>query len=149
MTTIVENEPTTRHAISCAASKVKQPTWLENLGRRALMSRLTQLEHGEITLIEGGSIRTFGHLSAECSLRALIEVHRPSFFRRATFGGDIGAAEAFMDGDWTCDSLTDLIRILIVNAQSQPSRSSWLAKLSEPLRYLGHWFNRNTKSGSR
>lgn len=113
------------------------------------MARLKNLKHGEITLVEGDSAHTFGRQTSACSLYTSLVVHRPQFYRRAAFGGDIGAAEAFMDGDWSCDNLADLVRILIVNAQSQAARPSQLNWLAEPLRHLGHWLNRNTKSGSR
>ena len=149
MTTNLETVVRSRPMTACKAAAIDRPTWLERLGRRALLARLQSLSHGEITLIEGDAIQTFGRRTSTCSLHASLVVHRPQFFRRAAFGGDVGAAEAFMDGDWSCDNLTDLIRILIVNAQLQAARPSQLACLAEPLRHLGHWFNRNTKSGSR
>ena len=149
MTTDLEIDVRPRPMTACKAEATDQPNWLERLGRRALLARLQKLQHGQITLAEGDSIHTFGRRTSTCSLHASLVVHRPPFFRRAAFGGDVGAAEAFMDGDWSCDNLTDLIRILIVNAQLQAARPSQLAWLAEPLRHLGHWLNRNTKSGSR
>ena len=149
MTTDLEIDVRSRPMASCKAEAADRPNWLERLGRRALLARLQKLEHGEITLVERDTIHTFGHQTPTCSLHVSLVVHRPQFFRRAAFGGDVGAAEAFMDGDWSCDDLTDLIRILIMNAQSQAARPSRLAWLAEPLRHLGHWLNRNTKSGSR
>lgn len=149
MTTDLEIDVRSRPITAFKAAAVDQPTWLERLGRRALLARLQKLEHGKITLVEEDAIHTFGRQTQTCSLHASLVVHRPQFFRRAAFGGDVGAAEAFMDGDWSCDNLTDLIRILVVNSQTQAARPSRLAWLAEPLRHLGHWFNRNTKSGSR
>ena len=149
MTTDLEINVPTRHTTTSARQTSDRPTWFEQLGRRALLARLQKLSHGEITLVEADAMHTFGRQTETCSLHASLVVHRPQFFRRAAFGGDVGAAEAFMDGDWSCDNLTDLVRILIVNAQSQAARPSRLAWLAEPLRHVGHWLNRNTKSGSR
>ena len=149
MTTDLEIDVRSRPTMASKSAAVDQPTWLERLGRRALLARLQKLEHGQITFVEEDAIHTFGRQTKTCSLHASLVVHRPQFFRRAAFGGDVGAAEAFMDGDWSCDNLADLIRILVVNAQTQAARPSRVAWLAEPLRHLGHWLNRNTKSGSR
>ena len=174
MTTDLESNPIARHTLNCGlvelgthqTSEVSQTsevlakpfartrhglnrTWLERLGRRTLLARLEQLAHGEITLIEGDSSRTFGQQTESCSLRASLVVARSQFYRRATFGGDVGAAESFMDGAWSCENLADLVRILVVNARLLAARPSRLAWITEPLRHVAHWFNRNTKSGSR
>ena len=149
MTTDLEINVPTRHTTTSTRPMIDKPTWFEQLGRRALLARLLKLRHGVISLVEGGVTHTFGRETPTCSLHASLIVHRPQFFRRAAFGGDLGAAEAFMDGDWSCDNLTDLVRILIANSQTQAAQPSRLAWLTEPVRHLGHWLNRNTKSGSR
>ena len=149
MTTDLEINVPTRHTTTSTRPMIDKPTWFEQLGRRALLARLQKLRHGVISLVEGGVTHTFGRETPTCSLHASLIVHRPQFFRRAAFGGDLGAAEAFMDGDWSCDNLTDLVRILIANSQTQAAQPSRLAWLTEPVRHLGHWLNRNTKSGSR
>ncbi len=121
----------------------------ERFARRAVISRLKCLKHGEIKLVEGDSELLFGQSTTSCRLRVVLTVHRSRFFPRAAFGGDIGSAESFMDGDWACDNLTDLVRILIVNSQTQVSQPGWMSKLFDPLYRIAHWFNRNTKRGSR
>lgn len=37
-----------------------------------------------------------------------VRVHHERFFRRVVTGGDLGFAESFMDGDWSCDRLDEL-----------------------------------------
>ena len=134
---------------NCRNREVSPRCVRERIARRALISRLAQLQHGQIRLVEGNSEQSFGQLTPQCPLAVTLTVHRSRFFPRATFGGDIGAAESFMDGEWSCDNLTDLVRILIVNSQSPVAQPSWLSRLVEPIYRVAHWFNRNTKRGSR
>ncbi len=145
----IEIEPIAQSSGAMLKTQVARPSWLNRIGRRAIVARLQSLRDGEITLVEGEAEQIFGEVTANCSLRVRLIVHRPRFFQRAAFGGDIGAAESFMDADWSCDNLTDLIRILIVNSQNKATRSSPLSWFTEPIRRLGHWLNRNTRSGSR
>ena len=124
-------------------------TLRERLARQGVLARLKDLAHGEIELVEGETRQTYGKPTAACPFRVILTVHRPSFFQRVAFGGDLGAAESLMDGDWSCDQLTELVRILIVNANEQVANPGKLSWLFEPFYRIGHWFNRNTKQGSR
>ena len=121
----------------------------ERFARNRVLSRLKELQEGEITLVEGDSYQTFGRTTSTCSLRVVLTVRRSRFFPRTAFGGDLGAAESFMDGDWSCDNLTDLIRILIVNSRTVASKPGRIAKLYEGLHRLGHLLQRNTIRGSK
>lgn len=122
---------------------------MEEFARRAVLTRLSGLQRGEIELIDGSTRRTFGQRTPDCPIQVTIAVHDPRFYRRIAFGGDLGAAEAFLDGDWSCQQLTELVRLLVLNSQSAAAQPGWLAWLAEPARRLGHWLNRNTRSGSR
>jgi cyclopropane-fatty-acyl-phospholipid synthase len=68
--------------------------------------------------------------------------------RRLLLGGDIGAAEAYIDGDW---SSPDLVAIIEVAARNQPSipgvdGGTWPSRLLNRLRHLAR---ANTLAGSR
>jgi cyclopropane-fatty-acyl-phospholipid synthase len=76
-------------------------TLRERLARQGVLARLKDLAHGEIELVEGETRQTFGKPTAACPFRVVLTVHRPSFFHRVAFGGDLGAAESLMDGDWS------------------------------------------------
>ena len=47
--------------------------------------------------------------------RATIDVLRPQFWADAAFGGTVGAGESYIHGDWACNDLTALVRIMVVN----------------------------------
>ena len=133
----------------CPEQDVSPRCLRERFARKAVLSRLKALEHGQIRLIEGALETTFGTTTAACPLQVVLTVHRSQFFPRVAFGGDLGAAESLMDGDWSCDRLTDLVRILIINSREQAAEPGILSWLFEPVYRMAHWLNRNTRQGSR
>jgi len=64
-------------------------------------------------------------------------------------GGSIGAAEAFMTGDWTTPDLTRLMRVMVRNMDILNGLEGGLAALSKPFLKGFHWLNQNTEKGSR
>jgi cyclopropane-fatty-acyl-phospholipid synthase len=85
---------------------------LDQTARKAVLSLLTKLKHGRITLIEDDHRYPFGEELPMASLKADIYVHHSQFYGRILFGGSIGAAEAYMEGLWSADDLTMVMRIL-------------------------------------
>ena len=80
---------------------------------------------------------------------ATLEIRRPRCYRRVFLGGSVGAAEAYMDGDWDSPELTGVIRVAarcqqLWNAVNTP----WAAGYRLALRALAR-FARNTRTGSR
>ena len=54
-----------------------------------------------------------------------------------------------MQGCWTTDDLTALVRILLRNRDVLDGMETGLARLTAPVQRWLHWLNRNTRSGSR
>jgi cyclopropane-fatty-acyl-phospholipid synthase len=78
---------------------------------------------------------------------ARIRLERKRAVLRALFGGEHGAARAFIDGDWTSPNLTETCRFFDRN-----SASAIPPGLARPLAALGriqHAARANTKAGSR
>ena len=103
-----------------------------------LFAQLEGLTAGTVTL-EG---RTFG----SGDLTATIEVKDPLFYRAVAFGGSIGAAEAYMEGWWTCDDLVSLFRMFVRQKDLMDGMEN---RWANPIRAFLHWLNRNTRKGSR
>ena len=122
---------------------------LDHIARRALLSLLNKLVHGCITIIEDNRRYTFGEDSPYTSLQAEITVHHSQFYSRILFGGSIGAAEAYMEGLWTADDLTLVMRILALNQAAFADMEKGLARFTAPLYKLYHSARKNTRSGSR
>ncbi len=85
----------------------------ENLYRKIVSRKLSALQDSRIQIVENGERVEFGQADS----RELVEIHihDPRFYQRVVFGGGLGAAESLMDGDWTCDDLTALVRIFARN----------------------------------
>lgn len=54
---------------------------------------------------------------------ATILVHRPDFFRRCVLFGDIGFAEAYVDGDWETPDIAAVIAWFVLNHDAAPTLS--------------------------
>jgi cyclopropane-fatty-acyl-phospholipid synthase len=126
-----------------------RPTQLENFARSMVRSRLSKLRNGQVTIKEGDSVVVYGSQTEACQLAAVLQVDNPSFYGDIAFGGSIGAGEAYMQGHWRCDKLSDLLRILLINRDVLEDIDSGLSAVVQPARKLLHWMNRNTRDGSR
>jgi len=125
------------------ARAVASPSWY----RRQVEGTLRSLRDARLTVVEGGTATQFGADDAE--FKVTIEVHDPRFWRRLCWGGDLGAAEALLDGDWSCDDLTQLVRIAIRNASVSGERSALVGRLLHGLARARHWLRTNTRRGAR
>ncbi len=124
-------------------------SWLDGLARRVVRTRLSGLQAGEVTIVEGGKSETFGGTIDGFGVSATIRVHSPAFYSDVAFGGSVGAGESYINGNWECDELDSLVRILLRNRGALDSMESGTAWLALPLRKFLHRLNRNTRRGSR
>ena len=127
----------------------EKPRRLDRLARRLVLAKLRRLQHGQVTIYEGGHSMTFGETTPEGALCAELTVNSPAFYSDVAFGGSIGAGEAYMQGYWTSPDPVALGRVLLQNRNVLDSVDTGAAIVTRPLQKLFHWFNRNTKSGSR
>ena len=127
----------------------KKPSGLDAIARRAVRARLESLRVGQIVMSENGVHESFGGLTDQLPLTAQITVHDPRFYSEVAFGGSIGAGEAFIQGYWSCDELTTLVRILLRNRDVLAGMDTGAAVLMRPIQKLFHWLNRNTRDGSK
>ena len=121
--------------------------WPERWARRLVLGQLQRLQRGKICLVEGEQRRIFGH--GEDGPQVVLQVHHPRFFRALALGGTIGAAEAYMQGWWSCDDLPAMCRLAVANMEWMQQRERGWARLAAPAHMLGHALKRNTLRGSR
>jgi cyclopropane-fatty-acyl-phospholipid synthase len=81
-------------------------------------------------------------------LQATIAIERWRALRRLAFGGDIGFAEAYIDGDWTSPDLVALLRLAARNVEPLRAtmRGATIFRWADRLRHL---MRANTRRGSR
>ena len=122
---------------------------IDRAARRLLLGLLSRISRGKILLKEEDQHFRFGTRTDEFPLEAEVTVHHPRFYTRSVLGGSVGSAEAYINGYWTTDDLTTLIRILILNRNVFDQMEKGLARLAAPVNKLFHFLNKNTRRGSR
>ncbi|NIV74164.1 MAG: methyltransferase domain-containing protein, partial [Gammaproteobacteria bacterium] len=64
-------------------------------------------------------------------------------------GGSLGAARAWMDGQWTCSDLSALLRLFIRNMSVVDGVETGFARIGNAIDRARHTLRANTKAGSR
>lgn len=118
--------------------------WFITLIKKKFYANFSNLEHGNIIFIDGDFTLQCGN-SAEPA--ATVDVHDDRFYTTLAAGGAVGASEAYMQGMWTCDQLTLLVRVLLRN--TSVLRGLGNAAYKKPLYKLLHLMNRDSVDGSK
>src|SRR5665213_1184185 len=112
-----------------------------------VLKALTRLVSGRLTLrLPDGTTHAFG--GSEAGPSAEIEVRDWRFFRKILIDGDIGFAEAYMDGYCDSPDLPCLIALLVANdkALGRVVQPNFLHSIA--LKLL-HWRRDNSRAGSK
>jgi cyclopropane-fatty-acyl-phospholipid synthase len=118
--------------------------------RRKMHASLAALEGCELTVVEGDASRVFGKpLAGEEPIRATITVRDADMYRAMALNGSVGAAEAYMAGEWECSDLTALVRMFVRNRDLLDRLEGGLARIGGALLRAWHSRRRNSRGGSR
>ena len=115
--------------------------------RRHVLDGLAAWRYGRLTVrLPDGTSVVLGAAGAEP--HATIDVVRDRFFRRLLLHGDIGAGDAYVDGDWRTDDLALVVELALRNQHAAPLEGplTRLANLADTWR---HGRRKNTTAGSR
>lgn len=128
---------------------------LSSVAKKILFRQLKLLHTGTLILIEGDTKYTFGEsltndgLNDATHLYAEMHIHDPSCYADIVSGGSIGAAEAYITGDWSSPDLTGVVRVLVRNIDILNQLEGGFASITKPILKSVHWLNENTEKGSR
>ncbi len=142
MTSITSSSPSS----SDSSSSSRPASLRQRAARRAFLRVLRELRHGQLSFEEGDERHVFG---VDDGLRAHVVVHDPSFWTAALMEGSIGAGRSFMEGAWTTDDLTAVVRVI---ARNEPMLQRWnrgVARWLGPAQRAALWLGRNTVGGAR
>lgn len=115
--------------------------------RKIIHKKLSDMTRGSLLLDEAGSVTYFGakeEHAVDLDLRATIKVNNPAAYKRMLLNGVLGAAEAYMEGDWSTPDLLSVIRFFVANMEDLQrinQQRSWLNRAA--LASLS-WVSRNT-----
>ncbi len=129
---------------------------------RTVLALLEKLGHGTLDLHGPHGSHHFGGRGIAASgtpcseevrtpppaLRASMHLHDEAVFARVLQSGDIGLAEAYVDGQWTTPDMRDLLELFMRNRESL-ERAVYGSVLGTLAYRLTHWLRRNTRRGSR
>ncbi len=127
---------------------------------------LAPMQQGHLIMeLPDGSRLEYGRSGGGSSVRlppgvadtALINVRDVAFFRQCVLAGDIGFAEAYMDGHWETPDLRAVIAWFLLNVDNAPTLSGsarkraqgWLLNLMHFSNRLGHLLRPNSRATSR
>ncbi len=114
-------------------------------GARSLLRRqLGRFTSGCIQLVDADGTYRSGDVTQE---PFTVTVHHPRFYRRAITGGALGAAAAYLDGDWDCPDLVGLFCLVVREQQANARLDN--GRLTDLWARLGHALRANTRRGSR
>lgn len=115
---------------------------------RTVFALLKKLQHGtlDVQMPDGAQAR-FGS-GAEHEPKAALRLVDWRVCSAALKSGDIGFAEAYIDGHWTTPDLAALLRLFIANRNAMDAviYGTWWGSLVYRLKHL---LNRNSRSGSK
>ena len=99
----------------------------------------------DVTLPDGRVVRLGG---LEPGPAAAMMVYNYSFATRLLNGGDIGIAEAYLNGDWDTPDLTQFLYVFCVNHELIKAMLGNKPAMRF-IQMVQHWFNRNTRRQAR
>ena len=127
-------------------SEQSSATLFDRYARKLVMQIIKNITYGTIYLHDGAETFVFGQ---DDRIKVHLKVKSPKTYAKVLFSGSIGAGEAYVDGLWEVDNLTDLVRIMVLNMEQLDRMERGIAWLLHPFRLANHIFKRNTKEGAK
>ena len=123
--------------------------WIDKICSPLLFSRLQKIEIGQVKIVDQLGEELFGNSEHSDELSVAIKVNDQRFYSDIAFGGTVAAGEAYMQGYWSCNNLTGLVRIMLRNRQVMDDVEGGFSLFKAPILRFIHWLNRNSQAGSR
>ena len=127
----------------------RKPGILDGYAKRVLLKQLEKLQHGELILDDGVEQHIFGRQDDRLPGTVTITVNDPDFYSSILVNGGLGAGEAYIDGNWTCEDLTGVVELFICNRVYLEGSGLCMRWFTKPLQLLHRITQRNTLKGSR
>ena len=121
----------------------KKPLILDKVARKIILGYFKEIKEGQITVKENSDHMVFGEVTPKFPVKATIEVQNPRMYMDIAAKGLNGSADAFIKGWWTCDHLTNLVRIFTRNRDTANKFESGIANLAIWALKLSHSCRRN------
>jgi len=117
--------------------------------RNVLLKKCSRLENTNVCLVDSNGRHDLGTGNSNNQPTIEIIVANPRFYRRVLTGGNLGAAESWMDGDWSCSDLYGLIRLMTRNIELADHLNASWGRLRTGWERMKHWLRKNSLTSSR
>jgi len=114
--------------------------------RGCTFARLRKIQHGALAVHESGGTEVLGGVGKP---NAEIVIHNPRCYKRFVLGGSVGAAQSFIDGDWSTPDLLEIIRLFARNEDFLRTANRGLSRIQQASYWMASKLRRNTRKGSR
>ncbi len=115
------------------------------IARKFVHTALSSIAEGTLVIVDAKGASTFG----SGAMQATLTVHNAAFYAKLLRGASLAAGTSYMDGDWDCDDLVALMRIMARNRGALDGLGSAAAVPMRIYHVLEHAFRRNSRTGSR
>ncbi len=131
-----------------ASAQPRSNTFWQSFARSQVLRVLRELREGELEIRDQKQQILCG-APAEDGLKTGIRILDPQVFPRMLAEGSLGAAEAYIRGEWEADDLVAFFRLMCRNMDRLTRLESGMARLGNGLARLVHRWSDNSRTGSR
>ncbi len=131
------------------STQATRPSFFDRWCRTQVLARLARIDAACVSLFDFDGQEQLGNDLREDGLEAELYVRHPRFYRRVVSGGSMGAAEAYMDGDWLADDLPALLQAFARDWKVSGDIDRNWRRVRRPFQRVWAWLRRNTLVGSR
>ncbi len=124
-----------------------RPGALDAFLRRRLLAQLAPLRDGRLCVRD--ALGEVGLGDARGELHVTVTIDDPAFYRKVAAQGSVGAGESYIQGEWHCDDLVALIRLLVRNRDLLDGMERGPARVGGWLLRGWNRLRRNSREGSR
>jgi cyclopropane-fatty-acyl-phospholipid synthase len=137
-----------RHGESATSAATRGGSLLERAAWKAALAVAARIRVGRLTVVEpNGRCHVFG--GAEAAPAAELHVHDRAAALRIVLHGEVGAGEAYVDGQWSSPDVEKLLELAALNRDALDLGAGPWRRLAGLPRRLLHRSHRNTVQGSR
>lgn len=121
--------------------------------QKQVMKLLEKMTLGTLNVtMPDGTKRAIGNGQGE--ITANVKINNRSFFKRCVLYGDVGFGEAYVEGEWETDNITNVIKWFLLNVENAPGVSgsaaqSALLNVLKAFNTVRHLRRANSEKGSR
>ena len=123
-----------------------------SLAKRLVLRQLGAMSKGHLCVYEGGQKLEFGSNDQNVSTRRLdaeIVVHDQNVYKRMMLNGVLGAAESYIEGEWTTPDLVAVVRFFVSNLQELEAMNGRRTLVNKIALALLSYVTRNTLKQSK